>query len=91
MKTLTATARDLSTSLTHLRSEGLTPAVIYKKGMESLPLCVKENEVRSLYKHVRNEEAFTLNLEKESYTVTLKDIQVHVVTGTILHIDFLVA
>ena len=90
MKTLTATPRDTQTSPAYLRTQGNIPAVLYKKGIENILVSVKENQVRSLYKDIKNKESFTLELEKETYTVVLQDMDVHVVSGEIQHIDFLV-
>lgn len=90
MKTLEAIKRDTATSNDVLRNDGYVPAIAYKKGMENVTVAVKENEVRSLWKHVKDTEAFTLDVEGSEHVVTMKDMQVHVVTGNILHIDFLV-
>ena len=90
MKTLEAIKRDTATSNDVLRKDGFVPAIAYKKGMENITVSVKENEVRSLWKHVNDSEVFTLNIEGSEHSVIMKDMQVHVVTGSILHIDFLV-
>lgn len=90
MKTLEATQRDLSTSTEALRAEGLVPAIVYGKGIENINVSVKENEVRSIWRDVRDTEPFTLNVAGAKHTVIMKDMQVHVVSGNILHIDFLV-
>lgn len=90
MKTLKANKRDVSTSNEVLRSEGLVPAIVYGKGMDNVTVSVKENEVRSLWRDVRDTKSFPLDVEGTTYTVTMHDMQVHVVSGEILHIDFLV-
>lgn len=90
MKTLKAQNRDVSASLEPLRAEGLVPAIIYGKGIENIAISVKENEVRSLWRDVRDTEPFTLSYNEKPYTVTMHDMQVHVVSGDILHIDFLI-
>ncbi len=90
MKTLEAKKRDVSVSLDAIRSEGAVPAIVYGKGIENIPVSVMENEVRSVWRDVRDTEPFTLNIEGTTKTVIMKDMQVHVVSGKILHIDFLV-
>lgn len=90
MKTLEAKKRDVAVSLDAVRADGAVPAVVYGKGMENVTVSVLENEVRSLWRDVRDTEAFTLNVEGTTHTVIMKDMQVHVVSGKILHIDFLV-
>ncbi len=90
MKTLEATKRDAASSTKFLRSEGLVPAIVYGNDIENITVSVKENEVRSIWRTVRDTESFTLDVEGTAYTVIMKDMQVHVVSGDILHIDFLV-
>lgn len=91
MKSLNALKRELSESNEFLREKGNVPAVIYGKGVENILVSVKENEVRSLWRDVRDTEPFQIKVEGgESYTVIMKDMQVHVVSGNIIHIDFLI-
>ena len=90
MKTLEAKKRDTSISLDAVRAENAVPAIVYGKGIENIPVSVMENEVRSIWRVVRDTDSFILNIEGEEKTVIMKDMQVHVVTGKILHIDFLV-
>lgn len=90
MKTLEAIKRDTTTSLKGLRAAGSVPAIVYGQGDENITVSVKENEVRSIWRTVRDTEAFTLDIEGTQKTVIMKDMQVHVVTGAILHIDFII-
>ncbi len=90
MKTLEAKKRDVATSLDAVRADGGVPAIVYGKGMENVPVTVMENQVRSVWRDVRDTEALTLDVEGTAHTVIMKDMQVHVVSGKILHIDFLV-
>ena len=90
MKTLEAKKRDVAVSLEAIRAEAAVPAIVYGKGLENITVSVMENEVRSIWRDVRDTEAFTLNIEGDSKTVVMKDMQVHVVSGKILHIDFFV-
>jgi large subunit ribosomal protein L25 len=90
MKILEAIKRDAATSLDVLRNDGYVPAIAYKNGMENVILAVKENEVKSIWRDVKDTEAFTLNIEGTKHIAIMKDMQVHVVSGQILHIDFLV-
>ena len=90
MKTLEAKKRDLTVSLDFIRKNDVVPAIVYQKGMENIPISVMENKVRSLWRDLKDENPCILDIEGELYTVILKDIQVHVVSGKILHIDFLV-
>lgn len=90
MKTLTATKRNKETSLKVIRAEENIPGVVYKNGMENILVTVPNNVVRSLWKDIKDKQEFTLDIEGVAHTVVLQDIQVHVVSGEVLHMDFLV-
>jgi ribosomal protein L25 (general stress protein Ctc) len=90
MKTIEAKKRDLGTNLDMVRSLGMIPAIVYAKGIENIPVSVPENLVRSLWKDIKEKQPFTLDIEGTQHTVSMQDIQVHVVSGDILHMDFMV-
>ena len=90
MKTIEAKKRDVATSLDTLRADGMIPAIVYAKGMENIMVSVPDNMVRSAWSEIKDKQPLTLDLEGTKHTVILQDIQVHVVTGAILHMDFLV-
>ena len=90
MKTLAAKKRDITKSNESLRKEGFVPAVVYGGGIENINVSVLENETRKIWRDVKNTETFTLDTEGTKHKVIMTDMQVHVVTGDILHIDFLV-
>lgn len=90
MKTLEAKKRDTAVSLKVVRGEGAVPGIVYGKGIENIPVSVMENKVRSIWRDVRDTEPFILDIEGAKKTVVMKDMQVHVVSGQILHIDFLI-
>lgn len=91
MKTLEGKKRDSNASLEAMRQEGYVPAIVYGKGMDTLMLTVFGNDVRSLWREVGDHGTFSLDIEGTTYPVIMKDIQTHVVTGDILHIDFVVS
>lgn len=88
MKTLAAKKRDTATSLDTLRAEGGVPGIVYGSGIENITVSVQENEVRKIWRDVKDTGVFTLDIEGETKNVIMKDMQVHVVNGSILHIDF---
>ena len=90
MKTLESKKRDVAVSLDAVRADGSVPGIVYGKGLENIAVSVKENEVRSIWRDVRDTDTFTLNIEGDAKKVIMKDMQVHVVSGKILHIDFLI-
>ncbi len=92
MKTLKAKKRDPKESTEYIRTEEkYVPAVVYGKGIEeNILVKVPDNVFRSIYRDIRNGSPFTLEIEGgDTYTVVLKDMQVHPTTGFILHIDFM--
>jgi len=74
-----------------LRRRGLTPAILYGRGMESLPLAVDSKLLRSLM-HARGHNVLVrLKIqdgEGEPPTVMVKEIQRDAVTGMTLNVDF---
>lgn len=76
-----------------LRREGLTPAILYGAGIESLPLKLQTKTFTKTLLDLRRQNAvFTLNIdgvdEGGLKTVILKDIQVDPVYDTMEHADF---
>ncbi len=88
---LSANKRNKETSLKQLRKEDKIPGVVYgNKLEENILITVPENKVRSAWKSIKNKETFTLDIEGTEYSVILKDMQVHVVSGDVLHLDFFI-
>lgn len=72
-----------------IRKIGYLPGSIYGKGLESIPVSVKTDELRKvLTKHGRN-SVLKLDLsDKKSYNVMVKDIHLAPVSGEYLHAEF---
>ncbi len=76
--------------LTALREQGLIPAVIYGKALESTPIAVKRNEFLKCYKKSFQELSFyEIILDGQKYHTILKDKQIHPVSRDFLHLDFM--
>lgn len=72
-----------------LREEGLLPGVIYGKGMESIPVVVKKDELGKHLHHYGRNAVFKLDLDGEkTFTTKIKDIQHFDVMGGNIHVDF---
>ncbi|MCM8765537.1 MAG: 50S ribosomal protein L25 [Candidatus Omnitrophica bacterium] len=82
-----------------LRKEGWVPAVVYKKGEESLPLQLPRKDLEKiLHTSLGGNILISLKIEKESpsqkgksqevKTVIIKEIQRDPLTEELLHIDF---
>ncbi|MBU0759832.1 MAG: 50S ribosomal protein L25 [Candidatus Omnitrophica bacterium] len=76
-----------------LREENLVPAVVYKKGEETLSLKIdKKSLAKALHTDAGENVIIKLNIEgakkKKERTVIVKDIQKDPVKDYLLHIDF---
>lgn len=90
MKTIEAKKRDLSLSLDMVRKEELVPGIVYGNNIENTTISLPENIVRSAWKNIKDKQEFNLDVEGTIYKVVLQDMQVHVVSGKVLHMDFMV-
>ncbi|HAH33050.1 MAG TPA: 50S ribosomal protein L25 [Elusimicrobia bacterium] len=73
--------------LSLLRQGGSIPAVIYGTGKPAVHVTVGEKEILTVLKKGAN-SVVKLKYSDNSDTVILKEVQKHVVTGKLLHIDF---
>ncbi len=77
--------------LNALRQQGMIPAVIYGKVVESTPISIDRGIFMQCYKKSFNELAFyEIELDGAKHHTILKDKLIHPVTRNILHIDFMV-
>jgi large subunit ribosomal protein L25 len=86
------TTSDRTGKAKRLRTEGMIPAIIYvKKGNSralSVPLAEFEAALRSIPRGNLSTTIFTLNTSEGEVRALVKDIQYHVTTYNILHLDF---
>lgn len=72
-----------------LRRDGYLPGNVYAKGMESVAVTVKKDELRKNLAKFGRSALFKLKDEKgKVYNVMVKDIQNTPVTGEYMHVDF---
>jgi len=77
--------------LNALRQQGMIPAVLYGKAVESTPIAIDRGTFLQCYKKSFNELAFyEIELDGAKHHTILKDKLIHPVTRNILHIDFMV-
>jgi large subunit ribosomal protein L25 len=88
MTELNVLKRDVKASLTQLRSEGKAPGVCYGSGIESTPVLFDEGEFRKVYREVGTSSVIDLGGDMKGQQCFVQDMQVHVVSGEILHVDF---
>lgn len=89
-KTLNATVREKvgKVSSRQLRQRGKIPAVVYGRG-EPLHISIDEREFGKEFKVLSESTLIDLKLGNTVRKVLLKDFQEHLLSGRILHLDFL--
>ena len=73
----------------NLRKQGLVPSNIYGKGVKSHSIEVNSKEFQEVYKKTGETGIIEISLGSEARPVLVHNVQVHPVTGELLHIDFL--
>ncbi len=74
-------------SLRNLRKNGMIPAVVYGGNEGPINVAVNMKEFLKIIKEAKN-SVITLNYENHEDLVIVKEIQKHVVTDQIIHVDF---
>lgn len=71
-----------------LKEEGYIPAILYGKGMESIPLAIQNNRLREIIqKHGRN-VLLNVIVNGSTHNAIIKDIQENTLKGNVVHVDF---
>lgn len=78
----------LGKNVDSLRQERLIPAVIFGKGLESLPISVDYNEFSDVFGKVGETSVIDLLIEGEKHPVLVKEIQEHHITSEPIHVGF---
>lgn len=71
-----------------LRAEEVIPAVIYKRGEETLTVQVDKREFERVYRQAGTTSIIDLDLNGEIHKAIIKDLQKHPIKNEYLHIDF---
>ncbi len=72
-----------------LRRAGMLPAVVYGPKLgDPIHITLLRTEAQKLLNAVLPEDAVIVNLDKKKLQAYIKDVQVDVVTGELLHLDF---
>ena len=88
MTELNVLKRDPKESLDNLRSQGRIPGVCYGSGFENTPVSLEQGAFRKLYREAGNSNIINLGGDLKGEQCFVHDMQVHVTTGDILHVDF---
>ena len=79
--------RDAEDSSEYLRSQGLVPAVMYGSTFDSMPVSVNDIEFRKVYREAGTSHLITTTGDVAGELCLVQDMQAHVVSGDLLHID----
>lgn len=73
-----------------IRKEGFIPAVIYGKGVESVPITVKYKEFMLLFREAGEATLIDMEVEgeKDAFKVLVKDLQYDPISDKVSHLDF---
>jgi len=88
MTELNVSKRDAQMSLKALRAEGRTPGICYGAGFENTPVSFDQGEFRKVYKKAGTSSVVELTGDLKGQQCFIQDMQVHVVSGEVLHVDF---
>lgn len=73
----------------HIRDEQKIPAVIYGKGLDNQSIAIDKLVFNKVFDEAGESALINLKIDDESKVkVLVHDIQVHPVTGDIIHVDF---
>lgn len=78
----------LGNKVRHLRNSGLMPAVLYGKGMESMPLQVPVKDFEKILKTAGESTLIYLNVAGNAYPTIIHDVSRDPVKDNLMHADF---
>lgn len=88
MTTLNVQKRDRNESLKNLRSQGQSAGVCYGTHFDSTPISFNEADFRKVYNEAGTSGVIDLGGDLKGQQCFIHDMQVHVTSGEILHVDF---
>ncbi len=86
--TLNVEQRDSKESAELIRKRGFAPAVFYGPKEEATPIVIDARKLASVWKAAGETTIIKLEGAGHNLDTLIKDIQIHPVTGEILHADF---
>lgn len=86
--TLNVEKRDSSESADTIRGRGYAPAVFYGPKEAATPIVINARQLAALWKQAGETTIIKLEGAGDGVDTLIKDIQIHPVTGQILHADF---
>jgi len=87
---LEATRRDvIGKKVKQLRRDGKLPAVVYGHEVEPTPIVLNLLETSRILREVGSSTLLTLKVDKEEYSVLVRDFQRGILSREYTHLDFL--
>lgn len=86
--TLNVEQRDSKESAELIRKRGFAPAVFYGPKEDATPIVINARKLASIWKEAGETTIIKLEGAGHNLDTLIKDIQIHPVTGEILHADF---
>ena len=84
---ISAENRNMDKNPRQLRSEGILPATVYGKGMDSKSIQINAHEFAMAYKNA-NEAVYEIAVGKEKFKTIVQEAQIHYSTNTIMNVEF---
>ena len=72
-----------------LRRQGWLPAIIFGKHITPIPIVLDQREARRLLLNLSSSALVALDIEGTRHTTLVRELQLHPVSGDLLHADFL--
>ena len=89
MITLSATKRSKTDKIGDLRTNGMTPSVVYGAKVENTPISVSASEFVKVFKQVGESSTLVLDIEGKKVDVLVHDVQFDPIKSKPVHVDFL--
>lgn len=87
--TLKADKRELQgRKVRRLRNDGLVPANLYGKGIESVSIQINEKILKGVINEAGETHIIDLEVGGKGHPVLVSNVQIHPLTGETLHVDF---
>lgn len=71
-----------------LRREGLLPAIVYGRGISSIPISINSREANKILSAITSSNLVVIDIDGDKHTTLVREKQRDPVTGEVLHIDF---
>ncbi|MEA3357381.1 MAG: 50S ribosomal protein L25 [Patescibacteria group bacterium] len=71
-----------------LRRDGLLPAILYGRGISSIPISINSREANKILSAITSSNLVVLDIDGDKHTTLVREKQRDPVTGEVLHMDF---